>query len=428
MKVAFHTLGCKVNQYETQAMVEHLTSCGFEIVNTNEPADIIIVNSCTVTSASDKKTRQSVRHYKQKNPNSVVILTGCMPQAYPDDAQNLSQADIVLGNKNNEQLVALIDEYFMSRKRIFDVSQHRSGEKFSKSNISDFSERTRAFIKIQDGCNRFCSYCIIPTARGRSRSKTLDEIKNELVKIQSAGYLEVVLVGINLSAYGRDIGAEFCDAVELACSIDSLERVRLGSLEPDHITPEVIRRLAKLPKLCPQFHISLQSGCDETLKRMNRHYDTKEYRELCNELRVNFPDATLTTDVMVGFPAESDEEFESSLEFVREIGFEKVHVFPYSLRPNTKAVNISPQITKSVKAERSRKLIEVTSEIRNNFLTAQIGKTVDVLLESGSDGIISGYTANYTPVEVVGDKSLCGSIKSVLITGVGNDCCKGNIL
>ncbi|MDD6022608.1 MAG: tRNA (N(6)-L-threonylcarbamoyladenosine(37)-C(2))-methylthiotransferase MtaB [Oscillospiraceae bacterium] len=431
MKICFYTLGCKVNQYETQAMSENLRAQGYEITEDREKADIFIVNSCTVTATADKKTRQAVRKFKRSRPDSIVILTGCMPQAYPKDAQSLVEADIVIGNRNNDSIVAAIDEYMKNGKRLFDVTKHMNGESFSGGDITTFDDRTRAIIKIQDGCNRFCTYCIIPTSRGRVRSKPLEELKAELNAVSERGFSEVVLVGINLSSYGSDIGLNFPDAVEAACAAPGIKRVRLGSLEPDHLTEDVIKRLAECEKLCPQFHISLQSGCNKTLKDMHRHYTAEEYRELCDNLRKTFRDCTLTTDVMVGFPMETDEDFNESLDFVKSIRFEKVHVFPYSLRPGTKAASFSPQIEKKVKEERSRKMIEETEKIRREFMSAQIGKTVSVLFESkSSDGFISGYTENYLPVEVRYDgEDLCGKIRSVKITALaGDDHCKGELI
>lgn len=429
MKIYFYTLGCKVNQYETQAMSETLTAQGYEITDDPDEADIFIINSCTVTATADKKTRQAVRRFKRSNPESIVILTGCMPQAYPKDAENLIQADIVIGNRNNSSIAFVIDEYMKNKSRIFNVTEHKKGDKFTGNDITCFNERTRAIIKIQDGCNRFCTYCIIPTSRGRVRSKPLDELKNEIKTISEKGYCEVVLVGINLSSYGSDIGLTFPDAVEAACEIDGIKRVRLGSLEPDHLTEDVIKRLAKCDKLCPQFHISLQSGCNKTLHDMHRHYTAEEYFELCKTLRENFDDCTLTTDVMVGFPMETDEDFKESLEFVKSVKFEKVHVFPYSLRPGTKAAEFTPQIEKSVKEERARIMIEETEKIRREFMLSQIGKTVNVLIESKThDGCLGGYTENYLPVRIKCDREIWGEIHKVKITSTEDEYCLGELI
>ncbi len=427
MTAAFYTLGCKVNQYESESMAEQLMKNGYTIVNHNEKADVFIVNSCTVTASGDQKTRQAVRRFKKNNPDACVVLTGCMPQAYPEKAKELYQADIVMGNKNNDTLINSLNEFFAKKERLVNIELHQTGDAFRGNLISDFQNRTRAFLKIQDGCNRFCTYCIIPTSRGRSRSKPLADIKKELDSIAEKGYKEVVLVGINLSSYGKDIGEKFTDAIKLACETKGIERVRLGSLEPDHITDEVIDELAQFENFCPQFHISLQSGCDNTLKRMNRHYTAEEYYNLCKKLRSSFEDATITTDIMVGFSLESDEDFEESLEFAKKIGFEKVHVFPYSVRTGTRAEKL-PQLEKHVKEKRAKIMTEVTEEIRQNFLKSQIGKTVDVLVETtNKNGLYEGYTKNYTPVLVNCTEDVCSKIIKVKITSVEGDYCIGEV-
>ncbi len=422
MKVKFYTLGCKVNQYETQAISEKLKERGFETVSGDEKADIFIVNSCTVTAESDRKTRQAVRRFKRSNPDGVVVLTGCMPQAYPEKARELTQADIVLGNKNNRTLPDLLTDFIENKARVFEVSAHQTGDRFGGDTITGFDERTRAYVKIQDGCNRFCSYCVIPYSRGRVRSKPLDELKVELKALAENGYKEVVLVGINLSSYGQDIGRTFPEAVKIANDTEGILRVRLGSLEPDHLTDEVIESLSKCEKLCPQFHISLQSGCDKTLKTMNRHYTADEYRAVAEKLRERFRDCTLTTDIMVGFAGETDEDFAESLRFAKEIGFEKVHVFPYSVRVGTRAEKFGGHIDKQVKEERAKILTAETDKIRKDFFLSQIGKTYGVLIESKADaeGCYTGYTANYIPVKIKLPQDLSGSIADVKIVGVGD--------
>lgn len=425
MKIAFFTLGCKVNQYESQAMAERMMNCGFELVSPDEKADVYVINSCTVTAESDRKTRQTVRRFKRKNPDSIVVLTGCMPQAFPEDAEALKEADIVLGNKNNTRLPELIERYFSCSQRIIEIESHETGDKFAGDKISGFEGRTRAIVKIEDGCNRFCSYCIIPYSRGRVRSKPIEELEAELRTLSDAGFIEIVLVGINLSSYGSDIGLSICDAVELAAGMD-FQRIRLGSLEPDHITDDVIERLAKIEKFCPQFHISLQSGCDNTLKAMNRHYTSSEYKELCDKLRSAFVDTTITTDIMVGFPTESEADFADNVNFAKEIGFEKVHVFPYSPREGTRAAKME-QIEKSVKEKRSHIMIEETEKIRQSFLKSQIGKTVEVLLETRHDEqFTEGYTKNYTPVKVIGSHP-CGKVVTAKVTATDGDFCIAEI-
>lgn len=425
MKAAFYTLGCKVNQYESQALAEQFRAKGFQIVLPEEAADVYLVNSCTVTGTGDQKSRQAVRRLKRLHPQSIVVLTGCMPQAYPGQADALTQADIVVGNRDSERILDAIDEYQLTGRRIFQVVPHEAGETFHGSGITGFQERTRAFVKIQDGCDRFCSYCIIPTSRGRVRSKPLDDLEAELTRLRDAGFLEIVLVGINLSSYGKDLSVTFCDAVELACSIEGILRVRLGSLEPDHLTPDVVERLSNCEKLCPQFHLSLQSGCDETLRRMNRHYTCAEYEALCESLRQSFPDASITTDVMTGFPGETEDEFSKTLAFVQKIGFEKMHVFPYSSRPGTRAASM-PQHPKAAKEERARRMRAAADDMRRRFLTGEIGKRFPVLFESTeTDGFLEGYTPNYTPVRVRAPQALCGTVREVIITGSAVDGCTG---
>lgn len=426
MKAAFYTLGCKVNQYESQAMAQNLERHGFIITDHSDEADVYIINSCTVTAESDRKTRQAVRRFKKQHPESIVVLTGCMTQAFPEYGEKLDEADIVIGNKSNRFLHDYIMQFVGGSGRIFAVDIHKTGDEFAGDTISSFRERTRANVKIEDGCNRFCSYCIIPYARGRVRSKPLDELKNEISELEKNGFSEIVLVGINLSAYGLGTDINIVDAVKAAASFDGIKRVRLGSLEPDHITDDIIEGLAKIPEFCPQFHISLQSGCDATLKRMNRHYDSEEYYSLCKKLRESFDGTTITTDVMVGFPGETAEDFKASMDFVKKVGFEKVHVFPYSIRPGTPAAKMSDQIEKCEKEKRAAAMTAAADEIRSEFLKNQIGKILEVLVEEYHDGFVQGYTANYTPVKIPCEREIHGIIKTE-ITSVEGDFCIGKI-
>lgn len=429
MKVKFYTLGCKVNQYESQAIGEALEKKGFEIT-ADKQADIFIINSCTVTASADQKTRQAVRRFKRNNPDSVVILTGCMPQAYPEKSGELPEADIILGNKNNKELPDILLRFIENKRRIFKVCEHKKGDLFQGDTITSFEERTRAYVKIQDGCNRFCSYCIIPYSRGRVRSKALDELKNEVEILASKGYNEVVLVGINLSSYGQDIGKSFPEAIKTVNDVKGIERVRLGSLEPDHLTDEVIEELSKCEKLCPQFHLSLQSGCNKTLKSMNRHYTAEEFRKIALKLRETFTDCTLTTDIMVGFAGESEDDFNESLRFVKEIGFEKVHVFPYSIRKGTRAEKLSGHLEQRIKDKRCKIMIEETDKIRREFFSEQIGRIFSVIPETkDKDGFINGYTANYIPVKFKASDEIQGKSVKIKITTPGEgDFCEGEII
>ncbi|MCC8074216.1 MAG: tRNA (N(6)-L-threonylcarbamoyladenosine(37)-C(2))-methylthiotransferase MtaB [Clostridiales bacterium] len=417
MKAAFYTLGCKVNQYETEYMAELLKKAGFEIVSPKENADYYIVNSCTVTSTADQKTRQSIRKFKRLHPKSVVILTGCMPQAFPNDATALKEADIVLSNKNDGDILDLINKYTVTKERLIHIDEHKNGDEFWDCSISDFKERIRAFVKIEDGCDRFCSYCIIPKSRGRVRSKELFALKNEVENLANHGIKEIVLVGINLSAYGKGKDFDLVDAVKICAENENIKRIRLGSLEPDHITDEMIEKLSIIEKFCPQFHLSLQSGCDKTLKNMNRHYTSSQYKALCEKIRSTFKNSSITTDVMVGFHEESIDDFNKSLDFVKSIKFEKVHVFPYSERFGTAASKRGDNVPKPEKERRAEIMIKETEKIRNQYLKNLIGKEVDVLFENEVDeNIYQGYTKNYLPVRTHSNENLIGLIKKVKIT------------
>lgn len=425
MKAAFYTLGCKVNQYETQIMEQAFSDAGFEIVDPESNADVYVINSCTVTGTGDKKSRQMLRHFRRKNPNAVIALTGCYPQAFPDEAAALLEADVLTGSADRSQVLpAVLDA--LDGKRVVHITPHEKLEEFEPMQASGMLDRTRAFVKIQDGCDNSCSYCIIPKARGHVRSKSLKDIERELESLLSHGYNEVVLAGINLPFYGRDLGLRLINAVELACEI--MPRVRLSSLEPELLTREDVERLAKLPNFCPQFHLSLQSGCDRTLNRMRRRYNTDMYREVVKNIREFFPEGSLTTDVIVGFPGETDEDFETSCRFIEEIGFAKVHVFPYSKRSGTDAAEMPDQIPNSVKTARASEMAKRADAVRKVFLEQQVGKTEYVLIESEiKDGMMQGYTMNYTPVMIPAVKSLLCTVQDVIITGVSDEVCIGRI-
>ena len=416
MKAGIATLGCKVNQYESQVMMENLLAHGFEQAADGEQADVFIINSCTVTATGDKKVRQTVRRAKRENPDAVIILTGCMPQAFPEECEAIEEADIIIGNSNRGGLVDYIEKFMRSHQRIIDIKPHGRtyGEECS---ISGMNERTRAFIKIEDGCNRFCTYCIIPYARGRVRSRAIEDILEESRRIGQK-YREVVLVGINLSAYGSDIGTNLLEAVRAAASAEGIERVRLGSLEPDLTPDELIEGLAGIPEFCPQFHLAIQSGCDETLKRMNRHYDTSQFRHVCEKIRSTFDNPSITTDIMVGFAGETDEEFAQSVGFAKEIGFARSHVFAYSRRKGTRADGFPNQVDEHVKSLRSEEMIRATSASAADFLKTQLGRTVKILAEREvQPGVFEGYTENYTLARIQGE-NLSGRIIEATVTEV----------
>lgn len=425
MNILFHTLGCKVNQYETEVMREALLNLG----HTNDKSlqvDAIIINSCTVTAESDRKTRQLVRRMRRQYPDAVITLTGCMVQAFPEEANKMTEADIVIGNRDVSKVIEVINNY--KCKRIFEINEHQNGDVYNTIGLSNFNERTRAFMKIQDGCDRFCTYCIIPFARGRVRSRAVNDIKAEAERLANNGYCEIVLVGINLTSYGKDEDFNLCDAVDAVCQVDGIKRVRLGSLEPDHITDEMLNRFKAQPKFCPQFHLSLQSGCDQTLKRMNRHYDSAFYEDLVKRIRNTFTDAAITTDIMVGFAGESEEEFNQSLEFAKKIGFARAHIFAYSRRSGTVAAGLKNQVNNSDKQVRAHLMAKVTKQTETEFLNSQIGNTYPVLFEAQENGLAEGYTPNYTRVIVNTEKVLTGQILDILIKSVNDDYCVGEII
>ena len=425
MNVYIFTLGCKVNQYESQEIGEMFEKSGYTLLNEPDNADIIIVNSCTVTAESVRKVRQSVRHLKKISPNAFLILTGCASQAEPEILSALPEVNLMLGNRNNINIVALCENALKERGSSVNAhEEHETGESFQGLGITHFEGHTRAFLKIQDGCDRFCSYCLIPKARGRSRSKPLADIDRELSELSKNGYGEIVFVGINLSDYGKGTPYSLPDALMLAEKYDSIKRVRLGSLEPDHITDEMIERLKNVTKLCPQFHISLQSGCNSVLKRMNRHYPREEYKALADSLRSAFKDASVTTDILVGFPTESEADFCETVDFAKSIGFEKIHIFPYSKRNGTPAAAM-PQLSNAIKDDRAKRLGAAAAEIRKEYLLKQVGKVYEVLFETEHPKFSEGYTKNYTPVRIYDGKDRKGKFINVLITDAGDDYCVG---
>ena len=431
MKVSVITLGCKVNQYESQAMLDQLVRAGFSACESAAESDIVLINSCTVTSTSDHKVRQTLHRARRGNPSAVIVLTGCMPQAFPELAEQLTDADIVLGNSNRHSLVPDILQYLSSRQRIVDIVPHEKAAEFESMQVERFFERTRAFIKIEDGCNRFCSYCIIPYARGRVRSKPLEELREEVEHLAANGYREIVLTGINLSAYGQELGLHLCDAVEAACMPEGIARVRLGSLEPEQLSADVIARLAKQDKLCPQFHLSLQSGCDKTLRAMRRPYTTAQYADIAAKLRAAFgtDNVSFTTDVIVGFPGETEDDFEASMAFVTGMRFLKVHVFPYSRREGTAAYDFADQLPEHEKEARSRRMTAAVEEVRAAEAAAMQGRKASVLLETPlSATMFTGYTKQYLPVLVSAPGHKTGDIVEVTLGAWDGKRCRAEIV
>ena len=430
MRASFHTLGCKVNQYETTVMAGMFLDDGFEVVPGGFPADVCVVNSCTVTAEGDRKTRRLLRRLRSQNPGAVICLTGCLPQAFPDTAQILPEADIIMGTANRAGLLVNLRQFLLSRERIVDIAPHGENRGFEPMRISGqgargASGRTRAVLKIEDGCGHGCAFCIVPKARGPVRSKPLQDIQKEAAGLAGAGYREIVLTGINLACYGMDLDAGLADAVKLCCDIPGVERVRLGSLEPDLITAEVIDSLAPMKKLCPQFHLSLQSGCDKTLAQMRRRYTSHAYSGVAENLRAAFHGCSITTDIMAGFPGETDDDHRASLDFAVGIGFAKAHVFAYSPRPGTIAADLPGQIPHEIKTARAKELAHTMEITRKSFLQKQVGTCAPVLLEHEKGGKWHGFTPNYTPVVFVCPRGVSGEIRDVQITGTGDDNCVG---
>ena len=402
-KCALHSLGCKVNSYETQAMQKMMESAGYEIVPFGEEiADIYIINTCSVTNIADRKSRQMIHKAKKLNPEAVVAAAGCYVESAGDNIDE--DVDIVIGNKEKSHLIEILNEYFehMDKEKSVDIGKVTG---FDELNIDSPLEHTRAYVKIQDGCNRFCSYCIIPYVRGRIRSRKPDDVMAEIKRVAASGCKEVVLTGIHLSSYGldfKDNTVKLIDVIEAVNRIEGIERIRLGSLEPLIVTEEFVRRLAKCKKICPHFHLSLQSGCDETLKRMNRRYNVDEYYKGVELLREYFPDAAVTTDVIVGFPGETEEEFNITKKYLEKVCFYEIHVFKYSRRKGTAADKMPDQIPENIKSERSTELLELNEILSNGYREKYIGKKVKVLLEENhiieNKKYIIGFTDTYVRV------------------------------
>lgn len=410
-------------------MSEILEKSGYQKAENYNESDICIINSCTVTATGDSKNRKYINRVRRENPDCIIVLCGCMPQAFADSPELFKNCDIVMGNTARRDIVDVLEEYLRTHQPIIRIGDHDKGESFEPMAISSFEERTRAFMKIQDGCNRFCSYCIIPYARGRVRSKSLEDIAQEASILADNGYKEIVLVGINLSAYGQEWDLDISDAVKTVCAVDGIRRVRLGSIEPERMTEDILKILAAEEKFCPHFHLSLQAGCDATLNRMRRHYDTAEYARIVSDIRRLFDDPSITTDVMVGFVGETDEDFRASVDFCDSIGFARTHVFPYSRRKGTEADKMDDHIDERVKHQRADIMIEHTLNEQRRFMLSQVGKTMPVLFETISkDGSWEGYTPNYTKVKVNDNDVVSGEIINVRLTEAFDDYCVGEVV
>ena len=420
-KVALHNLGCKVNAYETEAMQEMLEHAGYEIVPFQEGADIYVINTCTVTNIADRKSRQMLHRARKMNPDAVVVAAGCYVQAQAEKQVIDPCIDIVLGNNKKQDLLTALQAYEEAHGDLREVIDINHTKEYENLHLTKQGEHTRAYIKVQDGCNQFCSYCIIPYARGRVRSRAKEDVVAEVTDLAKNGYQEVVLTGIHLSSYGIDFENEdnLLSLIRAVHEIEGIKRIRLGSLEPRIITEEFVQAIAALPKMCPHFHLSLQSGCNETLKRMNRRYTSEEFYEKCEILRKYFEKPALTTDVIVGSPQETEEEFETTYEFLKKICFYETHIFKYSKREGTKAAVMQGQIPEQIKAKRSARLIELGEKNRRAYEESFLGKTVEVLVEEKSDvngkEMWTGHTKEYMKIALESEKNLQNCILNVQI-------------
>ena len=411
--VAFCTLGCKVNQYETNAMMQKMIEAGYEVVDFETKADIYIINTCTVTNMADKKSRQMLRRVKEINPEAILVAVGCYAQVAKEKLEQIPEIDLILGINEKNDIVEYVEQ---ASKNTY-VSDVLHQTEFLDFGDVTYTEKTRAVIKVQDGCNQFCSYCIIPYARGRIRSRKPESVIKEITDVAKEGIKEVVITGIHIASYGKDFNTEYrlIDLLEEIQKVDGIQRIRLGSLEPTLITEEFVTRLKKLSKICDHFHLSLQSGCNETLKRMNRKYTTDQFRHVVELLRNAYPEVHLTTDVIVGFPGETEEEFNKTYEFLKEIKFYKMHVFKYSPRSGTVAAKMPNQIDGNIKEERSNKLIELSDENEKEYNQKYIGKEVEVLLEEREGEYLKGHTTNYMVVKMKTNENLENTIQKVVV-------------
>lgn len=431
-KAAFYTLGCKVNQYETEAITGIFEKDGYEIVGFEEKADVYVINTCTVTNLSDRKSRQMIRRAKNSNPDSIVVVVGCYAQTAPDEVRDIPGVNLVIGTKERGKITDYIREIEAGEDKLSLVDNIMAARDFEELRVEDYKGRTRAFIKIQEGCSQFCSYCIIPYARGPIRSRQPRDVVDEVRRLTDGGFKEIVLTGIHIASYGRDIGdTSLIDIIRRVHGIEGIDRIRLGSIEPTTVTDEFIKTARELDKLCPHYHISLQSGSDEILKRMNRKYTTEEYKRVVDALRENIRDVALTTDVMVGFPGETDEHFEETYKFLVEVSFAQMHIFKYSPRKGTPAVSYKNQVSPQKKEERSGRLVELAGKCTLEFNRKYLGRTMPVLYEQDvkqKNGYIEGLTANYIRVLSKGNEEVKGKLAETRLSGAEEDYMLGEII
>lgn len=432
-KVSFHTLGCKVNQYETDAMIEIFQQKGYEIVDFNDVADICIINTCTVTNVADKKSRKMMSKARKLNPNGVIVVVGCYAQIAENQLKEHPEIDLLIGNNNKSQVADIVESFINEHTRSTYIEDINDQKAYEELWISKVEDKKRAHIKVQDGCNQFCSYCIIPYTRGRVRSREPQNVVKEVTELVNKGYKEIVITGIHLASYGTEFNDyTLSDLLKDLNEINGLERIRLGSLEPTLITDDFINKIVKLKKVCPHFHLSLQSGCDRTLKRMNRKYTTYEYLESVLALKKAYDEPAITTDIIVGFPGETDEEFYETLKFIKNIEFADIHVFKYSKREGTKAAQMECQVPENTKHHRSKILIGLRNQLNNQYLQKHIGKILEVIFEEtvkeGSNNFVIGHASNYMKVRIEKPSyNIERKLASVLIEDSSNECLIGRL-
>lgn len=421
-RIAFTTLGCKVNFYDSEAMAELFAEKGYEIVDFDEVADVYVINTCTVTNFGDKKSRQMIRRARRQNKNSIIVATGCYAQVAPQTVSEIEGINIVIGTKDRVKVVEIVENY-RAEKGVLNAVTDIKGEKaFERLKVSNLKDRTRAYIKIQEGCNRYCTYCIIPYARGPVRSRKPEDVIDEVKTLAKNGFKEVVLTGIHVASYGLDLeNITLADIIEQVHSVEGIERIRFSSMEPKAVDDEFVSRMAKLPKVCEHYHLSLQSGSDITLKRMNRRYTSEEYAAACERLRKAFPNVAITTDIIVGFPTETEENFRESYDFAERMRLSKIHVFPYSPKTGTPAAKIRPQIAPDVKNERSHKMLELSTRLNREFLSKYIDKDMEVLFERFDGEYYEGHTRNYIKVLCKSDRVLTNQLVNVKLKDVAGE-------
>ncbi len=430
-RAAFYTLGCKVNQYETEAMIESFENAGYETVDYTEFADVYIINTCTVTNMGDRKSRQIIRRALEKNPEALVAVVGCYSQIAPKEVLQIPGVSLVVGTNERNRIVELVEYAMEKEEKLNLVNDIMEVREFEEMSIRNYKSRTRAFLKIQEGCDQYCTYCIIPYARGHIRSRKPESIINEVKELAESGFKEVVLTGIHVASYGKDLGdTSLIEIIEKVHNVDGIERIRMSSVDPNVMTDMFIERLKNLPKMCRHFHLSLQSGCDETLKRMNRKYTTEEYKRVVGKLRKAFPEVAITTDLIVGFPGETDEEFQKTVDFVEEISFSSMHIFKYSPREGTPAAKYKSQVKPQVKEARSKIIASIAEKNEEKFKKSFIGQKMKVLYEQPIDENAfhyEGLTDNYIRVVSESQSDIKGKIIETTLLELKKDCIKGKI-